>query len=878
MKKFRFLLMILCAQATTLCAQTPSPEAFLGYPLGAHYTPHYRIVQYFEAVAAANPQMVKLQKYGQTNEGRPLMVAFIGNPDNIAHLEDIRRNNLRLAGVLTDEAPTESTPVLVWLSYNVHGNEPSSSEAAMQTLYALVDPTNTRARDYLKNTLVIIDPCLNPDGRDRYVHWFNGVVGDNPDPNWPAREHDEPWPGGRTNHYNFDLNRDWFWQTQLESRKRVALYNEWLPQVHVDYHEQGVDAPYYFAPAAEPYHEVITRWQRDFQVAIGKNNARYFDQNGWLFFTKQEFDLFYPSYGDTYPIYNGSIGMTYEQGGGPRGGLAVLTETGDTLTLRDRILHHFTTGISTIEMGSQHATDLIREFHTYFRRSAETGEGPYQAYVVCADSASTGRINDLRALLDRNLVRYGTASGSVRGWDYFTRAQGAPYTLHPGDLVIPARQVKATLVKVLFEPDSKISDSATYDITAWSLPYVYGLHTIALKEAPAVHLLAPLPVDTGWVAYPPLSSGAPATNDPATAARAPATTAPATAAPATAAGAAPYGYLIPWTDIHSAAAMSYLVSHHVKVRVNQRPFEEGGRTFGAGSLLILATGNASVKDDFPSLMAQVAEINDVAPVPLSTGFVDKGFDFGSSEVRPLKTPRVAVLTGDNISSTSAGEIWYLFEHELRYPLALVNASNFARIDWNAFDVFILPDGYYPWMTDKKVSDALRAWVNQGGRLVALESAATGLANNDWGFKAKKSGEDKKDEEDKTDPYAYLKDYANRDRDELRGSVPGAIYRVDLDNTHPLAFGFPSYYYTLRQDNTVYQFMEEGWNVGILKKDNYVSGFVGSKARQQMEDGLLFGVEDMGRGKIVFLADDPLFRDFWENGKLLFCNAVFMVGN
>lgn len=841
MQKCCFLL-ILCCFSSTLHAQTPSPDSFLGYPIGARYTPHYRIVQYFEAVAAANPTTIKLQRYGQTNEGRPLLVAFIGRPENIARLEDIRTNNLRLAGVLTDKPGSESTPLVIWLSYNVHGNEPSSSEAAMQTLYALT----TDAAHWLDNCVVVIDPCLNPDGRDRYVNWFNQVVGVQPNPRLDSREHDEPWPGGRTNHYNFDLNRDWFWQTQMESQARVKLYNDWLPQIHVDYHEQGINAPYYFAPAAEPYHEVISRWQRDFQVAIGKNNARYFDKNGWLFFTKQEFDLFYPSYGDTYPLYNGSIGMTYEQAGNSGGGLSAIMDNGDTLTLRDRVMHHYITGLSTIETGSQHAAELLHEFHAYFQRNARDGVGPYQAYVISVDSLGAGRAADLCRLLDRNRIVYGYGAGAIHGYDYFAQADNRAYTIQPGDIVVPARQPKATLVKVLFEPNSKISDSVTYDITAWSLPYVYGLHTIASKD-PVALKAATAPVSAGFAA----GSATGSRQSPDT---------------------IPYGYVIRWTDVHSVAALSALLAHHVKVRVTQTPFEEDGKTYGAGSLLVLLNGSPEER------RAAAGAVTGYAPTatPLRTGFVDKGYDFGSDKVRPVKTPRIALLTGDNVSSNAAGEVWHLFEQEIHYPLSLVNATSFTHLFWNDYDVIIIPDGYYPWLNDKKVTDALHNWINQGGRLIALEGAASQLAGIDWGFKAKKNEDDKK--EDSAPSYAYVRDFANRDRDDVRGSVPGAIYRVDMDSTHPLAFGFPSFYYTLRQDNTVYQFMEEGWNVGILKKNNYVSGFVGSKARQQIEDGVLFGVEDIGRGKLVFLADNPLFRDFWENGKLLFCNAVFMVGN
>jgi hypothetical protein len=286
-----------------------SPDAFLGYPLGSHFTPHNKIVAYFRQVAVAAPDRMLLEQYGKTYEGRPLLLAYIASPENLRRLEAIRMNNLRLAGILRDGvAADENGPVIVWLSYNVHGNEPASSEAAMKTLYTLVGGTSSgdasaigRAGSgatggpgwsggpaaWLKNTVVIIDPCINPDGRDRYVNWYNGVVGLQPNPDPQSREHQEPWPHGRSNHYNFDLNRDWAWQTQIETQQRLKKYNEWLPQVHVDYHEQGYNSPYYFAPAAEPYHEVITSWQREFQILIGKNNAKYFDRNGWLYFTKQ---------------------------------------------------------------------------------------------------------------------------------------------------------------------------------------------------------------------------------------------------------------------------------------------------------------------------------------------------------------------------------------------------------------------------------------------------------------------------------------------------------------------------------------------------------------------------------------------------------------
>ena len=237
---------------------------------------HHRVVEYFRSVATAKPEMVKLEKYGQTNEGRELVISIIASPENLKRIETIRQNNLQMAGLSKNSASLSDAPAIVWLSYNVHGNETSSSEAAMKTLFALVDPSNAATKEWLKNTVVIMDPCINPDGRDRYVNWFNSMVGTTPNADPQSREHIEPWPGGRSNHYNFDLNRDWAWQTQVESQQRIKKYNEWMPQVHVDYHEQGYNEPYYFAPAAEPFHEVITPWQRDFQVLIGRNRCQLF--------------------------------------------------------------------------------------------------------------------------------------------------------------------------------------------------------------------------------------------------------------------------------------------------------------------------------------------------------------------------------------------------------------------------------------------------------------------------------------------------------------------------------------------------------------------------------------------------------------------------
>jgi hypothetical protein len=851
----------------------PSPEAFLGYPLGSHFTTHDKIVAYFREAARAAAGHMVLEQYGKTYEGRPLLLAYIASPENLGRLEAIRLNNLRLAGIVHDGvAPDESGPVIVWLSYNVHGNEPSSSEAAMKTLYTLLRPGATvgagtggkgvAANDpgsgggpqqWLKNTIVIIDPCINPDGRDRYVNWYNGVVGQRPNPEPQAREHQEPWPRGRSNHYNFDLNRDWAWQTQTETRQRLKKYNEWLPQVHVDYHEQGYNSPYYFAPAAEPYHEVITPWQREFQVLIGKNNAKYFDRSGWLYFTKQEFDLFYPSYGDTYPTYNGAIGMTYEQGG-ISAGLAVRTSDGDTLTLADRLEHHYMTGVSTIEVASQHADRLIREFHTYFNDASNHPGGEFKSYFIRKDSFGD-RLSRLASFLDRNGIQWtGGTGGTFTGIDYET-GKTATFRAAAGDIVINANQPKSNLLRVLFERQSHISDSVTYDITAWSVPFVYGLQAYGLN----MYVAGTKPDSPANLQM-------------------------------RSAGAEAYAYALPWSGMQSVRFLSALLQKGIKTRYAERPFQSGGQTFGRGTLLITATGNGhSIQYLWDTVLAVAGKIG-VYPIAINSGFVEKGADFGSDLVRLVHPPRVAILTGEQVGSQDAGEVWHLFEQEIGYPVTLINAAEAGRVVWKNFDVLILPNGNYRVLDDKNTADNLKNWVREGGRMIAMQDAVEQLSKGDWGIR-EKSAAGKEGEKDnggagdianandkRSDDYSLLHRYNDRQRDEVTNSVPGAIYRVELDNTHPLAFGYPDHYYTLKQDENVYEFIRDGgWNVGVIKKDNYVSGFTGNKAKEHLKDGLIFGVQDLGRGVIVYMADDPLFRSFWENGKLLFCNAVFLVG-
>ena len=829
-------LFALAAHAQPASDPLLSPAAFLGYELGERFTPHHRVLDYYEHVAARAPG-VRLEPYGESYEGRPLVVAYVTSPEHLQRLDEIREANLHLVEGTSDSAGTAAAPAIVWLSYNVHGNESVGTEASMATLYALADPANEQAQGWLRDVVVVIDPCLNPDGRERYVQWYRQARGQAPNPRPEAREHEEPWPGGRTNHYYFDLNRDWAWGVQQETRDRLARYQAWMPHLHVDFHEQSVDAPYYFAPAAEPFHEHITDWQRDFQTTIGKNHARYFDEAGWLYFTRERFDLFYPAYGDTWPMLNGAIGMTYEQGGSGRAGLAVLTAEGDTLTLRDRIDHHHTTGLSTVEAAATHREALVRQFAAYFERARTAPVGTYRTYVVKATN-EPDRLAALAAHLGEQGIAYGHAT-DVHGGTGFSYRSGRRDSVRvaPGDLLVSAYQPRSALVQTLFEPEAALADSLTYDVTAWALPYAYDLDAYALRDR----------IEPGRTSPP---------NRP----------------PTSALPDHPYAYLLAWQSLEDVRFLSRVLQAGVRVRFAERLFETGGRRYAPGTLVLTRRGNEAMGERFDEVVREAAAALGQPLHAATSGFVTSGPDFGSQDVRFLEKPRVAVLSGRGVSAYALGEVWHFFDRQIGYPVTLIDAKGFEVADVEGYDVLVLPSGSYGDVLTPECLSDLRGWVRAGGRLVVMERAISYFAGQD-GFGV----EQKRDAQAPADS-ARLRRYADRDREAVTDDVPGSVHRARMDVTHPLGFGLHDPYPTLKRSDDAYAFLEDGWNVGVLPDSGRpASGFAGHEAQRKLEETLVFGVEDVGRGCVVYLVDNPLFRGFWYGGKLVFANAVFLVG-
>ena len=808
-------LLVLAFSTFTFSQNLESPSEFLGYELGTKFSRHHEVVDYYEHIAETASDRVKLMEYGETNERRPLLLAVVSSAQNLGNLESIRQEHLKaLSGAGNQDK------AIVWLSYNVHGNESVGTEASMATIYELL----TRKDEYLDNTIVIIDPCINPDGRDRYVNWYYQYK-NTPfqlDPN--SKEHHEGWWSGRSNHYMFDLNRDWAWLTQIESQRRLKEYNKWMPHIHVDFHEQGVNDPYYFAPAAEPYHEVITDFQRDFQEIFGRNHAKYFDANGWYYFTKERFDLFYPSYGDTYPTYNGSIGMTYEQGGSGRAGLGVITDIGDTLTLKDRIAHHFTTGLSTVEVASKNVEKLNSEFKKFFRRT----NYKYKSYVL---KGHQDHLRALEKLLSQHQIAYGRAKkATLKGLDYASRTTRSK-SVDDNFLVVSTNQPKGTLVKVLFEPNAKLNDSLTYDITAWSLPYAYGLDAIATNQT-----VESTPVeDSNVVPEVPVDA---------------------------------YAYVTDWNGMDDARFLAHLLKSKVRVRTAYAPFSLKGKSYKRGTLIITKSDNEHL-DGFMAILKDAAKTYHKHLDVANTGFVDTGKDFGSGYVEMIAPPKVAVLSGGPTSLYRYGEIWHFFEQQLHYPVTIIDADYADRVDLDTYDILILPGGRYSRFMNKDRLSALKEWVGNGGKLIAMGGAIKGI-DGEGGFGIKEK-EQAKDTVEK-DPMPH----ADRQREAIKNAITGAIFKTKVDNTHPLAFGYGTDYFSLKLGNDAFDYLANGNAVYLEGNTKPVSGFAGSEAQKRIGKSLIFGAENYGRGQVVYMVDNPLFRGFWENGKLFFANALFMV--
>lgn len=831
------------------------PARLLGFPLASNYTEHHRLVEIVRTYSQ-NTDKAVLEKYGETEEKRPLYLVYVSSAENLKNLAQVRADLQKLVEVKNTPAAeitqiVEKLPVIVWLSFNVHGNEPSSSEAALGVLYQLIAGTDARTEAIRKNSIVIIDPCVNPDGRERYVRWFHSVLGNAPDPNPAAWEHREPWPGGRVNHYFLDLNRDWAFLSQIESRRRAAAYLVTPPQVHVDFHEMGASSSYFFFPAVYPLNANLPPDVEDWAKAFGKGNAAAFDHFKWQYYTRENFDLFYPGYGDSWPTFQGAIGMTYEQAGHSSAGLSVRRDDEQILTLRDRAWHHFIAAIATCETAIRNRATMMRRFYDWHRTAIEEGEsGPIREYIIKegSDPARAAALASLLVAQGIQVFRAGESfvAGPLRDFD---GKEIDRESFPAGTYIVPLAQSRKRLANALLEPSAQMRDLYFYDVSAWSLPRAFG---VAAFQSRAVSKVTSAPYDGS------IPRGKGIEGDTKSA----------------------YAFLVDWKQGNAPSFVASLTADGFRVSVATKEFKIGGRKWDRGTAVVLAPGDEKAIEK----IRQRAEEAGISAVATSTGLSEEGIDLGSDQVYPLKARRVGLLVHDNISPGSFGAIRYILEKSYKIPFSIIPLDTIGRVKLSDFGALVLPDGFLnDSVISKETVARLRDWISAGGHFVALGGSAFWATSERSGLtrirvsKAPPEAADAAGKKEK-DAGPTARRYTPADQRESmnrRTGNPGAILKLELEPASSVAYGCGDVpLYALASAEQAFD-PESGSVAAVYSLDPKAAGFVGQDAVKQLA-GQAFAIsEKLGRGRVVLFSEDPNFRLVWQGLTKAFLNAVLL---
>jgi len=859
------------------------PGAQYDPAVGERITPSGAVVRYFDRLQQAAPDRVRVTRYGKTWQGRELVYVTITSPANMARLEAIQADQRELAdprvtGPSRAEQLIGSLPASTWLAYGVHGNELSSTDAAMLVAYHLLAATNDpRTSRILADTLVYIDPNQNPDGRQRFLHEYENAVGPRPDPSRLAAERVEPWPGGRSNHYLFDMNRDWLIASQPETRGRIEVLRELMPLVFVDLHEMGGDSTYYFAPEAVPYNPHLVPSQRGSLELFGRNNAAWFDRLGIDYFTREIYDAFYPGYGASWPAYYGAVAMTYEQAR-VRG--LVFRRYDDTLLhYRESVRNHFVASLSTAEVTAVNRERFLRDFYRYRASAVEEGRKEKLRTWLIPVQADQSAADKLAGLLALHGAEVSRAVSPLR-------ACGRDYAA--GSYVISAAQPSKRLLRVLLDehvpmPEdftaeqerrrAKDLDNEIYDVTAWSLPLMYNLRVDGCGAAVGGDLV---PVPAGW-------------QRPGTLRNPDATLA----------------FLVPWGTAGAARVAVGALQAGLAVKTTDKAFTLAGQEYPAGTLILDVADN---DESLAATLAALAGSTGAEVVGVSDGWVTSGPNFGSEHVRVLRTPRVILAWDEPASTLSAGHARFVLEQQFGMAITVARTASLAEADLRDFDVLVLPDqrgkdGYRDVLGEAGL-DNLRRWVESGGVMIALGDAVRFLADpksklsaarvedayvepssgNGGGEDGNGGGDaaDEGEDEAATVPGTRIESEADyvaalRPQQESPDEVPGTLIRGIVDPDHWLAAGVAPTVNLVATGSLVLAplRLDEGVNVVrfAAADDLLAGGHLWEENRRQLAYKPFLTVENKGRGLLVGFTEDPNFRAQVDGLNVLFMNAV-----
>jgi hypothetical protein len=849
------------AAGTTYDPAIPTLEAVLGHKPGEAITAPEDIGRYLEALAKAAPDRTRLVKYATTWEGRALHYLMIGSRERMARLDDIRRGMQILAsGAPEADRLVADLPVIVWLIHGVHGNEISSSDAALQEAYHLLAARgDADAEVTQKEAIVIIDPMQNPDGRHRFVAQnLLGRAAD-PDPEPASAEHDEPWPGGRSNHYLFDMNRDYFALSQPETQGRARVMLEWYPQVVVDLHEMGGNSTYYFAPPAEPLNPYITDSQRTWFDIFGRANAAQFDKRGFGYFVREVYDAFYPGYGDSWPTFHGAVAMTFEQASAR--GLAFRRQDGTILTYKQAVTQHYTAAITTAVTAARNRDRMLRDFLEYRRSATRLGQSGTREYVI-PPAGDGSRLARLGAILGMQGIQVRRAEEPF--------AIGKR-TLPAGTLIVPLAQPAGRLARNLLDQDVKLDEAflkeqdrrrrerlpdQIYDVTAWSLPLAFDLEVIASDRVSTVRT-----IEIADAKFPPIAPAPPGT----------------------------VGYLMPW-GTGAAAATAEGLRAGVRIMSADEGFTHNKRSYPAGTAFIRLMDNA------PAAMTaflQTAQRHGAELVPIAETWTDAGISLGSGNVAPLKLPRVVMAWDAPTSSLSAGWARFALERRFNQRVTAVRSSTLQNFNLSDYNVLVLPSGTYNFSDD--MLRRLRDWIRNGGTLITLAEASRWAARDRVGLLSTdtllRDGSPERDDPpaagggsgssgskpDASKPFDY--DKAIQPERERPENLAGAMLRVRLDRNHWLTAGLDNEITVVVEGARVFAplKLDAGRNVGLYQTEDRLvaAGLVWKEAQPLLAQRTYLMHQSLGSGHIIGFAEDPNYRAFTEATTLLFVNAVLL---